>query len=199
MARILFTIAESTSSGIHDYAYFRMLEEGHEVVIAAAVRKPTRTVVILAGGANGDVDTFQQQPGCMVDVDVAFDDVDPGAYDALVIPGGPGPEYLRANRRCIELVRHFVELDKPIAAICHGPNVLLQALHDAGIKGRRISGNVVIEADVIAAGCVWVHTPGKAVVDGNLVTAWRRPDYDVWMRAFVSLLRERNLVADKAA
>lgn len=199
MARILFTLAESTSSGIHDYAYYRMLEEGHEVVVAAPVCKPTRTVVILAGGANGEVDTFQQQPGRIVDVDVAFEDVDPSRYDALVIPGGPGPEYLRANRRCIELVRHFVEADKPIAAICHGPNVLIEALHAAGIKGKRISGNVVIEADVIAAGCIWVHTPGKAVTDGNLVTAWRRPDYDVWMRDFVTLLRARNLVADKAA
>ena len=86
-------------------------------------------MVIIAGGANGEVDTFQQQPGVIVDVDASFDDVDPALYDALVIPGGPGPEYLRANRRCIELVRHFIEHDKPIAAICHGPNVVLEALH----------------------------------------------------------------------
>jgi protease I len=199
MARILFTIAESTSSGIHDYAYFRMLEEGHEVVIAAPVRKPTRTVVIAAGGVNNDVDTFQQLPGVIVDVDASFDEIDPNLYDALVIPGGPGPEYLRANRRCVELVRHFIEHDKPIAAICHGPNAILEALHSLGITGKRISANVVLEADVIAAGCIWVHTPGTAVVDGNLVTAWRRPDYDVWMRAFVALLRERNLAVHMAA
>jgi len=193
MARILFTIAESTSSGIHDYAYFRMLEEGHEVVVAAPVRKPTRSVVIVAGGANGTVDTFQQQPGLMIEVDAAFDEIDPSAYDALVIPGGPGPEYLRADFRCVDIVRHFVERDKPIAAICHGPNLLLEALYAAGIKGRRLSGNVVIKADVLAAGCVWVHTPGQAVVDANLVTAWRRPDYDVWMGAFVALLRQRGI------
>jgi protease I len=199
MARILFTIAESTSSGIHDYAYFRMLEEGHEVVIAAPVRKPTRTVVIAAGGVNNDVDTFQQLPGVIVNVDASFEEIDANLYDALVIPGGPGPEYLRANRRCVDLVRHFIEHDKAIAAICHGPNVILEALHSLGITGKRISANVVLEADVIAAGCVWVHTPGTAVVDGNLVTAWRRPDYDVWMRAFVALLRERNLAVHMAA
>lgn len=193
MARILFAIAESTSSGIHDYAYFRMLEEGHDVTIAAAVKKPTRTVVIVAGGANGAVDTFEQRPGLMVDVDVSFDDLDPADYDALVIPGGPGPEYLRANRRCIEVVRHFVEADKPVTGICHGPNVILEALHQAGITGKRLSGNLVIKADVIAAKCVFEHTPGKATVDGNIVTAWRRPDYDVWMGAFVALLRERGL------
>jgi protease I len=195
MARILFTIAESTSSGILDYAYFRMLEEGHEVILAAPVRKPIRTVVIIAGGANGTVDTFQQQPGLIVNADASFDEVDPSACDALVIPGGPGPEYLRADYRCVDIVRHFVENDKPIAAICHGPNLLTEALYAAGIKGKRLSGNVVIEADIVAAGCVWVHTPGKAVVDGNLVTAWRRPDYDVWMGAFVALLEARGIKA----
>lgn len=193
MARILFMLAESTSSGIHDYAYFRLLEDGHEVVVAADVKKPTRTVVIFAGGAAGAVDTFEQRPGRMVDVDIAFDDVDPEAFDAIVIPGGPGPEYLRANRRCVEIVRHFVENDKPVTGICHGPNVILEALHQAGIKSRRISANVVLEADVRAAGCIWVHEPGTAVTDGNLVTAWRRPDYDVWMRAFVALLKKRGL------
>lgn len=193
MAKILFTIAESTSCGIHDYAYYRMLEEGHEVTISAHVKKPTRMVVIVAGGANGAIDTFEQRPGRIVDVDVAFNDVDPNDYDAIVIPGGPGPEYLRANRRCIEIVRHFVENDKPVTGICHGPNVILEALHQSGITGKRLSGNVVIEADVHAAKCIWVHTPGTAVTDGNLVTAWRRPDYDVWMGAFVALLRERGL------
>ena len=195
MARILFLLAESTSCGIHDYAYYRMLEDGHEVVIAAAVKKPTRTVVIFAGGAAGAVDTFEQRPGWIIDVDVAFDDVDPSHFDAVVIPGGPGPEYLRANRRCIEIVRHFVEIDKPVTGICHGPNVILEALHQAGIKNKRISANIVLEADVRAAECIWVHEPGTAVTDGNLVTAWRRPDYDVWMAAFVALLRERGLGA----
>lgn len=193
MARILFLLAESTSSGIHDYAYYRMLEEGHEIVIAAAAKKPTRTVVIFAGGAAGDVDTFEQREGWIIDVDVAFDDVDPANFDACVIPGGPGPEYLRANRKCVEIVRHFVENDKPVTGICHGPNVILEALHQSGIKKKRISANVVLEADVCAAGCIWVHEPGKAVTDGNLVTAWRRPDYDVWMRDFVTLLRGRGL------
>ena len=110
-----------------------------------------------------------------------------------MIPGGPGPEYLRANRRCIEIVRHFVEKDKPVTGICHGPNVILEALHQSGIKGKRISANVVLEADVHEAGCIWVHEPGHAVTDGAIVTAWRRPDYDVWMRDFVSLLRSRGL------
>ena len=193
MARILFLLAESTSCGIHDYAYYRMLEEGHDVVIAAAVRKPTRTVVIVAGGAAGAVDTFEQRPGWIIDVELAFDEVDPETFDACVIPGGPGPEYLRANRRCIEIVRHFVEKDKPVTGICHGPNVILEALHQSGIKGKRISANVVLEADVREAGCIWVHEPGHAVTDGAIVTAWRRPDYDVWMRDFVSLLRSRGL------
>ena len=193
MARILFLLAESTSCGIHDYAYYRMLEEGHEVVIAAAVKKPTRTVVIFAGGAAGAVDTFEQREGWILNVALAFDDVDPATFDACVIPGGPGPEYLRANHRCIEIVRHFVENDKPVTGICHGPNVILEALHRSGIRGKRISANVVLEADVRESGNIWVHEPGHAVTDGSIVTAWRRPDYDVWMRDFVKLLRARGL------
>ena len=191
MARILIVIAESTSAGILDYAYFRMLEEDFDVTIAAPVKKPTRTVVIIQGGFEGTTDTFQQLPGIIYEPDASFDEVDASAFDALIIPGGPGPEYLRVDSRCVNIVRHFVDSDKPIAAICHGPHLLAEALVAAGVKGKRMSGNTAIKADIVAAGCTWVHTPGEAVVDGNIVTAWRRPDYDVWMRAFVSLVKER--------
>ena len=193
MARILIVIGEATSSGIFDYAYFRVLEEGFQVTVAAPVKKPVKTVVIIAGGFDGATDTFQQLPGLTVQADAGFDDIDPADFDALIIPGGPAPEYLRVDSRCVAIVRHFVEADKPIAAICHGPHLLTEALMAAGVKGKRLSGNVVIKADVLAAQCVWVHEPGTAVVDGNLVTAWRRPDYDVWMKAFVALLRERGI------
>lgn len=193
MGRILIVIAESTSSGILDYAYFRMREEGFDVTVAAPVKKPVRTVVIITGDVHGTVDTYQQLPGLIIEPDASLDEINSSAFDALIIPGGPSPEYLRVDSRCINIVRHFVEHDKPIAAICHGPHLLTEALAAAGIKGKRMSGNTAIKADIVAAGCTWVHTPGEAVVDGNIVTAWRRPDYDVWMRAFVSLLKERGI------
>lgn len=188
-ARILILITEATASGILDYAYFRMLEENFDVTIAAPARKRIRTVVIRFAG-NGD--TFEQVPGWFYEADASLDEVDPAQFDALVIPGGPGPEYLRADSRCVEIIRRFVESDKPVTAICHGPHLLVEGLAAAGVRGKRMTGTNAIKADIVAAGCEWVDSPGKAVVDGNVVTAWMRPDYDVWMGAFVALLRERG-------
>lgn len=195
-ARILMIIAESTSSGHHDYAYFRMLEEGFDVTVAAPVKKPLRTVVHMPMGLDGTWDTFQELPGFIIVPDASLDEIDPAAFDALIIPGGRGPEHLRVDSRCIEIARHFLQTDKPMAFICHSPQILTEALVSLGIKGKRLTAiHHSVKADVIAAGCIWVHTPREAVVDGNIVTAARRPDYDVWMRAFVSLLKERGIKA----
>lgn len=193
--RVLILIAEATASGILDYAHFRMLEEGFDVTIAAPVRKPTRTVVIRFAG-NGD--TFEQLPGWIVNPDASLDEVNPADFDALVIPGGPGPEYLRIDSRCINIIRHFVETDKPITAICHGPHLLVEGLVAAGVKRKRMTGTHAVKADIVAAGYEYVDSPGRAVVDGSIVTAWMRPDYDVWIGAFVSLLSERGIGVGQA-
>jgi putative intracellular protease/amidase len=79
---------------------------------------------------------------------------------------------------------------------CHGPQLLTEALLQAGITGKRLTGEESMEADVVSAGCTWVFTPGEPVTDGNIVTAWRRPDYDVWMRGFVALLRKRGIAKE---
>jgi PfpI family intracellular protease len=192
-ARILIIIEESTSSGHHDYAYFRMLEEGFDVTVAAPVKKALRTVVHMPFGLDGTWDTFQELPGFIITPDATLDEIDPAAFSALIIPGGRGPEHLRVNNRCLDIVRHFLQADKPSAFICHAPQILTEALFSLGIKGKRLTAiHHSVKADVIAAGCIWVQTR-EAVVDGNIVTTGRRPDYDVWMRAFVSLLKERGI------
>lgn len=193
MARILIIITESSSSGHLDYAYFRMLEEGFDVTLAAPVKKPTRTVIHMPRGLDGTWDPSEELPGQIVEPDASLDEIDPSAFAALILPGGRGPEHLRVDKRCIEIIRHFLESDKPIASICRGPELLTEALVAAGIKGKRLTAIDSVKADVIAAGFTWVYTPGEAVVDGNIVTTWRRPDHDVWMRAFVSLLKERGI------
>lgn len=194
--RVLILIGEATASGILDYAQFRMLEEGCDVTVAAPAKKPVRTVVIRFAG-NGD--TFEQLPGWIVQPDASFDEVNPADFDALMVPGGPGPEYLRVDSRCIDIVRHFVEHDKPMTAICHGPHLLVEGLVAAGVKRKRMTGTHAIKADIRAAGYEYVDSPGRPVIDGNLVTAWMRPDYDVWIRGFVSLLKERGIAAARAA
>ena len=192
-------IEESTSSGHHDYAYYRMLEEGYDVTVAAPVKKPLRTVVHMPFGLDGTWDTFQELPGFIIEPDAALAEIDPSAFAALIIPGGRGPEHLRVDQRCLDIVRHFLQTDKPMAFICHSPQILTEALASLGIKGKRLTAiHHSVKADVIAAGCIWVQTR-EAVVDGNIVTAGRRPDYDVWMRAFVNMLNERGINKAKTA
>lgn len=193
MARILILICEGSSSGYHDYAYSRMLEEGFDVTVAAPVKKPLRTVVHMPRGLDKSWDTYEELPGLIIHPDASFDDIDPSEFAGIVVGGGRGPENMRVDDRAVKIVRHFLETDKPVTFACHGPQLLTEALMAAGIKGKRLTGEDSMKADVLAAGCIWVFTPGEAVVDGNIVTAWRRPDYDVWMRAWVALLRERGV------
>ena len=98
---------------------------------------------------------------------------------------------MRVDQRCIAIVRHFVENDKPLTCLCHSTQILAEVLYSLGIKGKRLMGIDEVKADVIAAGQTWVYSPGEAVTDGNIVTAWRRPDHDVWMRAYMALLEKR--------
>ncbi len=191
--RVLILIAEASSSGHYDHAYFRMLEEGFAVTTAAPVKKPTRTVVHLAGGLDGTWDDFQELPGLIIQPDASFDEIDPSDFAALIIPGGRGPEHLRVDQRCLAIVRHFLENDKPVACLCHSTQILAEVLVALGVKNKRLMGIDEVKADVIAAGFTWVFSPGEAVTDGNIVTAWRRPDHDVWMQAFMALLEKRRI------
>lgn len=109
--------------------------------------------------------------GTTVPVDVELDSANPEDYDALLLPGGVlNPDQLRMNRTAVEFVRHFVERDKPIAAICHGPWTLIEA---DGVRGRRMTSYASIRTDLMNAGAQWED--GEAVVDGTLLTS-RNPD-----------------------
>lgn len=100
---------------------------------------------------------------------------------------------MRVDDRAVNIVKHFLLANKPMTFACHGPQLLAEALISAGIKGKRLTGEESMEADIVSAGCEWVLTKGEPVTDGNIVTAWRRPDYDAWMRGFVALLRKLGI------
>ena len=118
--------------------------------------------------------------------DQTFADVDETTYDALVIPGGRAPEYIRLNPRVLEIVRHFADADKPIAAVCHGAQVLAAA--DV-LEGKRCSAYPACGPDVTRAGGEYADIPvDEAVVDGNLVTAPAWPAHPKWMAAFLRVL-----------
>jgi protease I len=110
-------------------------------------------------------------PADSFDVDVALRQADPSQFDALLLPGGVvNPDALRIDGHAVAFVRHFVDADKPIAAICHGPWTLIEA---KGVTGRRMTSWPSLHTDLRNAGADWVDEP--AVVDGNLLTS-RKPD-----------------------
>ena len=195
--RALILIAEASAAGHYDHVYFRLLEEGFAVTTAAPVKKPTRTVCHLAKGLDGTWDDFQEVPSLIVQPDASLDEIDPSEFAVLAIPGGRGPEHLRVDRRCMAIVRHFLENDKPVTCLCHSTQILAEGLFALGIKGKRLMGIDEVRPDVVAAGQTWIYSPGEAATDGNIVTAWRRPDHDVWMRAFMALLETRGMTSSR--
>ncbi|HSJ05239.1 MAG TPA: DJ-1/PfpI family protein, partial [Longimicrobiales bacterium] len=103
-----------------------LLAVGHTVHAVCPGKKAGDSVRTAIHDFEGD-QTYSEKPGHNFSLNAAFDDIDVQTYDALVIPGGRAPEYLRLNERVLALVRHFAEADKPIAAICHGPQLLAAA------------------------------------------------------------------------
>jgi protease I len=133
--------------------------------------------------------TYTEKPGHRFTLNASFDDVDPGGYDALAIAGGRAPEYLRLDDRVPELVRHFARSNKPIAAVCHGAQVLAAA---GVIEGRRISAYPACAPEVRLAGATFADIAvDDAVTDANFVTAPAWPAHPAWIRQFLALLGTR--------
>jgi protease I len=181
MPKVLLITGDAAEDLEVMYPYQRLLEEGYEVDVAAPNRKQLQFVVhdFVPG-----FDTYTEKLGHTWPADLAFHEVDPSQYAALVIPGGRAPEYLRGNKDCLVLVQHFAAAGKPIAALCHGPLILAAA---GMLAGRSSSSYPALEPDMTAAGAQWVDSP--AHVDGNLVTGRAWPDHPQWMRAFMRVLR----------
>jgi protease I len=141
--------------------------------------------------------TYSEKRGHNFMLNATFADVKPDAYDALVIPGGRSPEYLRLNPRVLEVVRHFFQARKPVAAICHAAQLLAAA---GVLEGRRCSCYPAVAPDVSAAGGTYVEVPmDKACVDGNLVTAPAWPAHPAWLASFLTLLGTGIQVTERVA
>jgi protease I len=187
MSKILILAGDAAESLEVMYPYQRLLEEGYEVHIAGPSKKKLQFVV--HDFVDG-YDTYTEKPGYTWDADLAFADVDPADYVALVIPGGRAPEYIRNDEHVQRIIRHFFDDDKPVAQLCHAP----LALAAAGVlEGRRTAAYPALAPDVKAAGAEFVD--GGGVVDGMMVSARAWPDHPTWMREFVRILRERAPVS----
>ena len=136
--------------------------------------------------------TYSELRGHNFTLNASFDEIHPEEYDGLCIPGGRAPEYLRLNKRVIDIVRHFAETDKPIAAICHGPQLLAAA---GVLKGKICTCYPAVAPELSAAGATYVQVElDQAYVDRNLVTAPAWPAHPAWLARFLELLGVKILV-----
>jgi protease I len=158
---------------------------GHTVHAVCPGKKAGQTVRTAVHDFEGD-QTYSEKPGHNFALNATFSDIRAEDYDALVIPGGRAPEYLRLNMEVIEMVRHFAQAAKPIAAICHG----LQVLAAAGVlKGKSCTGYPAVEPEVRSSGGKWIATAvDRAHVDANLVTAPAWPAHPEWLAKFLQVL-----------
>ena len=165
---------------------------GHGVDTVCPEKEAGETVKTAIHDFRGD-QTYLEERGHDFAVTATFDAIDPADYDALVVPGGRAPEYLRTYDVVLDAVRHFFEADKPVAALCHGPQILAAA---GVLEGYEMTAYPAVRPEVEAAGCSWVD---GVTVDDNLVTGQAWPDHPEWLAAFMDLLDAESEAEEPAA
>jgi len=162
-----------------------LLAVGHTVHAVCPDKAEGDSVRTAIHDFEGD-QTYSEKPGHNFGLNATFADINEADYDALVIPGGRAPEYIRLNERVLEIVRHFDAENKPLAAICHGAQVLAAA---GVLDGRSCSAYPACGPDVTRAGGEYMDIPvTDAHTDGNLVTAPAWPAHPAWMSQFLVVL-----------
>jgi protease I len=158
---------------------------GHTVHAVCPDKKAGETIRTAIHDFEGD-QTYTEKFGHNFTLNATFANVNPEDYDALVISGGRAPEYIRLNARVLEITRHFFETNKPVAAVCHGAQVLTAA---GVVQGRKVSAYPAVGPEVTSAGGEYADIPiDSAVTDGNLVTAPAWPAHPTWLAQFLSVL-----------
>ncbi len=180
MERVLIlTVDSGEEVEVHSMLY-RFREAGYAVDVAAPQRKRLQLVV---HDFEPGADTYVERPGRGLEADLAFADVEPERYAAVLLPGGRAPEVIRNDPDVRRIVSHFFERDLPVGHMCHG--VQVPATYGF-LRGRSVSAFPPLQPDVEAAGGEFVEGPD--VVDGNLVSATGWTDLAEFSKAFLELL-----------
>ena len=159
--------------------------EDSELLEPRRILRERGAEVVLASLEKGEIEGDKE---AKVEVDRTLDEVDAGDYDALVLPGGTkNPDKLRMDRRAVAAVRAFAEAGKPVAAICHGPWLLVEA--DV-IRGRTVTGWPSIRTDLRNAGAEVVDQ--EVVIDGNIVTSRKPDDIPAFTEALILLYEKAD-------
>lgn len=165
-----------------------LLAVGHTVDAVCPGKKAGDYVRTAIHDFEGD-QTYTEKPGHNFTLNANFDDVRAERYDALVLPGGRAPEYLRLESRVLALVRDFDRAEKPMAVICHGAQILAAA---GVVEGKQVSAYPACSPEVNLAGAEYADIAvTEAVTDGHLVTAPAWPAHPAWIAQFLELLGTR--------
>lgn len=185
--RILMLVGDYVEDYEAMVPYQMLIMVGHDVDTVCPGKKRGDTVATAVHDFDG-AQTYSEKPGHNFAISADFDAVQTADYDALIVPGGRAPEYLRLNDRVLEITREFFAAGKPVAAICHGPQILSAA---GVLKGRSCSAYPACAYEIRAAGGQYVEASegfDNAHVDGNLVTAPAWPAHPAWIRSFLNVL-----------
>jgi protease I len=188
MPKVLMPIGDATEVLDTMYPFFRLAEDGYEVVVAGPEARLYHMVLHeVPPGADPPWDITQERPGYHLRATVAFRDVVPEEYAGLFVSGGRAPEYLRYDQDLLRITRHFFEAGKPVACVCHGIEILTAA--DC-IRGRTVT--TVAKCALDAAQGHARYVDDAAVVDGNLVTARTWHDNAPFFREFMRMLNAQQ-------
>lgn len=158
---------------------------GYQVDAVCPDKKAGESVRTAIHDFEGD-QTYSEKRGHNFALNATFSEINAADYDALVVPGGRAPEYLRLNQDVLKMVRHFFEADKPVAAICHAAQLLAAA---GVLEGKRCSAYPACGPEVTAAGGTYADIPvDQAQTDGKLVTAPAWPAHPQWISQFLKVM-----------
>ena len=186
MPKVLLPVGDATEVLDTMYPYFRLPEDGFEVVVAGPEARLYHMVLHeIPPNADPPWDITEERPGYHIRATVAFRDIQPEEFVGLFLSGGRAPEYLRYNADLLRITRHFFEVGKPVACVCHGIEILTAA--DC-IRGRTVTTVAKCALDAAQGGATYVDRP--VVVDGNLVTARTWHDNTWLLKHFVQMLKD---------
>ncbi|HUW18040.1 MAG TPA: DJ-1/PfpI family protein [Sedimentisphaerales bacterium] len=184
MPKVLLPIGDGSEVLDTLYAYYRIAEDDFEVVVTGPETRYYHLVVHEIP-PNSDVpwDITRELPGYHLKAEIAFKDVNPRDYAGLYVSGGRAPEYLRYDKDLLRITRHFFEANKPVAALCHGVEILSAS---GVMTGRKATTIPKCALDVEQGGAKYIATP--CIVDGNLVTARGKKDLSLLLKNFMKML-----------
>jgi len=168
MKKIAILIADIFEENELYYPYYRLLEEGYDVHLVGAKQN----------------ETYKGKHGNHAKSSIAARDISADDYEAVVIPGGYSPDYMRRDKATVQFVKDMFKQDKPIASICHGPWMMASA---CDLKGRTITGAPSIKDDLENAGAIYVDR--EVVVDGTLITSRNPGDLPAFAKAIIKALK----------